>query len=165
MNSTKVLEQVESAQLGLGIIRSLIGIDADEVQNAAVKTYMDGNMKQWQSRSGLEVTGIPEPEDGDMGHTVSIGNTYHNHYEGGQPDPNPVTPPTPDPGAVQPQPPPVTPPSKQPTSNWTKAGIAAAVVLSGAALGYTLLKPDATGTDRDTDTSVSVSIPEEDRTQ
>lgn len=159
MNSTKVLEQVESAQLGLGIIRSLIGIDADEVQNAAVKAYMDGNMELWQKRSGLESSGIPESESDDMGHTVSIGNVYH-HYS----DPNPVTSPTPDPSEVPPQPPPVTPSTTEPsTSNWTKAGIAAAVVLSGAALGYTLLKSDAPAS-VDRDTSVIISIPEEDRT-
>jgi hypothetical protein len=137
MNSTKTLEEVEGAQLGLGILRSLIGVDADEVQNSAVKEYMDGNMKLWQQRAGLGATGITAPKDDDnMGHTVAIGNTY---YQVAPPAAAPVTEPTavaeppatPTPQAPAPEPvAPVTPATE--SSGLGKLGMAALVA---AALG------------------------------
>lgn len=173
MNSTKTLEGVEGAQLGLGIIRSLVGIDADEVQNAAVKAWTDGHMKLWQQQAGLEASGLPEPKDDDMGHSVSIGNTYY--YQGAPPVDQPTTPTnpvaSPPVAAVQPtapatsaEPPvatdaPIAPVVAEPAQRrmpaWVMAAIAAsglgAAGMAGAAISE-WIRTDVVDTDTDTDT-------------
>ncbi len=139
MNSTKTAEEVEDAQLGLGILRSLIGIDADEVQNAATKAWTDGHMKLWQQRGGLEATGIPaEPKDDDMGHTVSIGNTY---YQSAPPATAPPPAANPEPAPAAPAPSAVAAvKSKLPT--WLAPALLGAGLTSGiAGTAYMLNKP------------------------
>lgn len=74
-------DEAEKAQLGLGMLRSLMNMDADQVQHDTIEAYQDGNMKLWQKRSQLEQAGIRKPKGKGkekMGHTVRIDSPEYN---------------------------------------------------------------------------------------
>lgn len=79
---TRTHDEILKAELGLGMIRSLMGMDADEVQNDAVRSYADGNQRVWNARSGLDsskgLLGVGNEKKKMPGHVVRIDSPeYH----------------------------------------------------------------------------------------
>lgn len=135
---------------GLGTLQSLAGIDANAVQNRAVKEYVDGNLQLWRKNWGLQ-----EPEqakDEDVGHTVRVdSDDKHYHWHMTSPAaaaPSPPAVPTPPPAA------PVTASQPSLLSKLMPYIVAGSLGAGGVGIGTWLASggdvPSVTDTDTDT---------------